>query len=134
MPRKPEDPRPKRRYNPVSTELPLDRLKSASAIVAPPGFGFLPFSLASLLGEPNRTAQAPTPPIPAASGTSGASAGEPTIGRPAGGGGGAPGELAGPVAGLPSATAAPVGLAAIPADEANPFTAHSDSDTSGAAG
>src|SRR5580692_11082049 len=99
MPRKPEDPRPKRRYNPVSTELPLDRLKSASAIVAPPGFGFLPFSLASLFGEPGRVAQAPTPPIPAVSGTSGSSAGELIAGRPAAGGGSAPVDLAGTVAG-----------------------------------
>ncbi len=52
MPRKPEDPRPSRRYNPEA-DLAMDRLKSASAIVAPPGFAVVaPFSLAALFAEP----------------------------------------------------------------------------------
>ncbi len=58
MPRKPTDPRPDRCYIPLPADLPLDRLRSASAIVAPPGFGLLPMSLASLFANPGPDAQA----------------------------------------------------------------------------
>ncbi len=59
MPKKPEKPRPSRRYTPPpSADYPLDRLKSASAVVAPPGLGGFPFTLASLFAKPGTDAQA----------------------------------------------------------------------------
>ena len=59
MPKKPEKPRPSRRYTPPpSADYPLDRLKSASAVVAPPGLGGCPFTLASLFAKPGTDAQA----------------------------------------------------------------------------
>src|SRR5579883_1798603 len=90
MPRKPDHPRPSRRYNPMPADLPLDRLNSASAIIAPPGFGVLPMSLAALFAEAGPDAQAlsfqvqtqtaaldegPDPPV-----------GGPSLARTAGGG------------------------------------------------
>ena len=58
MSRKPTDPRPDRRYNPVPADLPLDHIRSASAIVAPFGVLSLPVSMAALFADAGPEAQA----------------------------------------------------------------------------
>ena len=51
MPRKPTDPRPDRRYAPVSIDMRLDRLRSASAVIAPPTFSVLPGNMAAMFAD-----------------------------------------------------------------------------------
>ncbi len=137
MPRKPEDPRPSRRYNPEA-DLPLDRLKSASAVVAPPGFAALaPFSLAALFAEPGPGSSSLSFQVithPSAPGAHAAGSGvEQTAGFPARGGsreGEAPSEPL-PTGGSPGGS--PSRGTAQPSDNAA-FLSHTDTDTSSGGG
>ena len=54
MPRKPTDPRPARRYDPAAAPFPLDRLRSASAIMAPPGFSASPAAWRRMFADAGR--------------------------------------------------------------------------------
>ena len=58
MSRKPTDPRPDRRYVPVAIDTTLDRIRSASAVIAPPGFAFLPGNLNALFADAVRELRA----------------------------------------------------------------------------
>ena len=58
MSRKPTDPRPDRRYVPVAIDTALDRIRSASAVIALPGFAFLPGNLDALFAEAVRELRA----------------------------------------------------------------------------
>ena len=58
MSRKPTDPRPDRRYVPVAIDTTLDRIRSASAVIAPPGFAFLPGNLDALFADAVRELRA----------------------------------------------------------------------------
>jgi hypothetical protein len=51
MPRKPTDPRPDRRYAPLSIDMRLDWLRSASAVVGVPGLSVLPGNLAAIFAD-----------------------------------------------------------------------------------
>jgi hypothetical protein len=57
MPRKPTDPRPDRRYVPLTIDMKLDPFRSASAFVGAPSFSILPANLATMLTDAVRELQ-----------------------------------------------------------------------------
>ena len=137
MPRKPEDPRPSRRYDPAAAPFPLDRLKSGSAIVAPPGFGGFPFSLAALFarpdaGPPAHSFQVMTQHPAASDHGAGADVGQPGSPFVPGGGGGAGGSRG--QRSPPTSTPTPRIATTAPSTDTGPFLSHTDTDTSGSGG